>query len=125
MFFTVNSTICSGVIVKNSGSGDSGSSLEGSSQESVDVSLSANSDVVVVRNGSLFVPVEGVVDEFVVVKPGINDFVLDSVVAPWHEWILLHDFVVVFITATESEETVLSRCLVHWVEFVAVFDNID
>lgn len=71
------------------------------SEEGVDLRAAASSLRSVVGGVVVgwFVPVFGDVDESHIVESAVDDFVLDSVEAPWHEWILLHDLLVVLITA--------------------------
>jgi len=51
--------------------------------------------------------------------------VLDPLVAPWHEWVFSHNFFVVFIAASETEETVLTSGLGKRRVVGAVFDHFD
>lgn len=74
-------------------------------QEGVDVGRTASSHGVVlgfVVVGWL-VPIVADVDESHVVETAVDDLVLDSVEASRQEWILLHDFLVVLVTASQSE----------------------
>lgn len=72
--------------------------------------------------------VGGWVDEvewFSLEDPAFQSIILKPLVAPWHEVVLGDDFVVVFITASEPEETVFPGWFSKWAVVGTVFDHFD
>jgi len=57
--------------------------------------------------------------------PVFERVVLDPLVAPWHEWVFSHDFFVVFIAASEPEETVFPGWFSKWAVVSTIFDHFD